>query len=91
MKNKIKIALLIALISINLCACGLFEACENCGKTPTRAFMNNATNENEYYCKDCSSMCWICRETANHYYTSGFEEIVFVCDDCYEYIMGINE
>lgn len=91
MRIQLKEVLLIALLSVSLCACGSSEPCESCNETPTKAYENKATNENEYYCNDCASDCEFCSEVARNYYTSGFEEIVFVCDDCYEDILEFNK
>ena len=74
-----------------LSACGTSsEPCEDCGDSPTRAYKNEATGENEYYCEDCASDCAFCSGTATRHYTSGLRAIVFVCDDCYKEIQEMN-
>lgn len=64
--------------------------CLNCEGTPTKGFENAATNETEYYCKECYSNCAFCDQEATEYYTNSFEEIIFVCDECYEKILELN-
>lgn len=76
------------LVMVGMTACSS-EPCERCGDTPAKAYkMSNG--EVEYYCKDCSSECAFCNNKAKHYYTS-LAGIVFVCDECYEYINEIND
>ncbi len=95
MKNNLKciLAALIAAIMMlgTLTACGgSNEPCQSCGSTPAKGYKNEYTNETEYYCEECSSDCAFCSNKATKHYTSGVGLIVFVCDDCYEYIKGIN-
>lgn len=94
MKNHLKhiLAALLAAIMIlgTLTACGANEPCRSCGATPTKGYKNDYTHETEYYCGDCASDCAFCSNKATKHYTSGAGLIVFVCDDCYEYIKEIN-
>ena len=90
MKKNI-LSICIILVSVFFCGCVSSEPCNNCKKTPTKAYENKSTNENEYYCKDCYSDCEFCKDIAKNYYTSGFGDIIFVCDDCYQDILEFNE
>ena len=85
--------LLAALMGLMLlCGCGAntSEPCVGCRNTPTRGYENKATGEKDYYCDGCADDCAFCSEKATKHYTNGFEEIVFVCKDCYEDILEIN-
>ncbi len=89
LKRTIAMLVFIALI-FTLSACGSSEPCVSCGQTPTKAYKNEYTGENEYYCADCSSECFFCSGKATKHYTSGLGIIVFVCDDCYKGIQELN-
>jgi len=72
------------------CGATTNEPCADCKNTPTKGYENKATGETEYYCENCTDDCEFCSQTATNHYTNGFEEIMFVCKDCYEDILDLN-
>lgn len=88
--NKKVLYLLVIVLVIFGTGCGSSEPCARCGRTPTKGFTNQMTNEKEYYCNECSSRCDLCSKKATKNYTSALGTIVFVCDDCYRQIQQIN-
>lgn len=89
-KSKIVCILMALLLSICIAACSSSKPCDGCGRTPTKAYTNTSTGEKEYYCKSCSSDCAFCRKDATKHYTSGLGRVLFVCDDCYDYMHRVN-
>ena len=81
MKKIFEMLILIAMVLL-LSACSS-TPCEDCGNTPTKAYKNDNSGENEYYCKECASDCNLCSDEAEKHYTGG-GGIVFICNDCYE-------
>ena len=80
--KKMVAVLLCTMVMLSLAGCGS-KPCENCRDTPTKAYKNDNTGEKMYYCKDCSSDCYLCGDDADKHYTGGIG-IVFVCNDCYK-------
>lgn len=89
-KRIIAITIVLAMSIISFTACISSEPCSNCGNKPTKGYKNTSTNETEYYCSDCSSDCAFCSHKATRHYTSVDGKIIFICNDCYEYIQKIN-
>lgn len=93
MKKKLRKIMAVLMLSASLLGvlsgCSL-KPCEECGDTPTKAFLNKYYDEKEYYCKRHYSRCAFCSEKATEYYTSGLGTIVFVCKDCYQDILSLN-
>lgn len=87
---KVTFVLMALLLLLSASACGSSKPCDGCGRTLTKAYTNTSTGEKDYYCKSCSSDCAFCRKDATKHYTSGLGRVLFVCDDCYDYIHGIN-
>lgn len=84
LKRKTLAALCAALFVVSLTACGSSEPCENCGRTPTKAYHNEYTDETEYYCSSCSSECDFCSSHEASRSDTMLGQVVFICDDCYE-------
>ncbi len=85
--TSILLAILIAAVFIG---CASKTPCKKCGNTPTKAYKNESSGKDEYYCKSCTSSCVLCHKEAKHHYTS-LLGIMFVCDSCWSYIKGIND
>lgn len=83
MNHIIRILSILIVLAFLLPACSS-QQCTECGDTPTKAFKNTATNEKEYYCQDCYSHCFVCNGKATKHYVNMLENIVFICNDCYE-------
>lgn len=93
MKKHLKYIISIAILGIGVLAVtryNFIEMCQECGKRPTKSYVNNDSGEKEYYCMDCAADCEFCSQKATKYYTSGFGTIVFVCNDCYQDILDFN-
>jgi len=90
-KQKTIVFFLVIGLALTTASCGSSQPCDSCGATPTRSYKNVYTGEKEYYCKNCSSDCAFCSEKATKHYASGLGRIVFVCNDCYEYIHRLND
>ncbi len=63
----------------------------SCGATKTKAYKNEHTGEKEYYCDSCASDCAYCSDEATQYYASASGRIIFICDDCYDYIQNLGK
>lgn len=89
MKQKICMALGLALLSLCLSACSATynEPCSWCDAVPTKAYQTS-NGDTVYVCEECSSTCMLCRRNeASHHYTSLIGEM-FVCDACYQSMAG---
>lgn len=89
-KWNVLIATLAATLLFALTSCSSNKPCMECRSTPAQGYKNTATGEKDYYCKSCASDCAWCSDKATEHYTNGFEEITFVCKDCYRDIMELN-
>ncbi len=90
LKYAVSVLITVAMLAM-LSACVSSEPCESCGGTPTKAYTNNYSGEKEYYCSDCSLYCDFCSNKATEYYTSGFGNIIFVCNDHYKQVQEFNQ
>ena len=85
--KKVFSAVLFSILLIGVGGCGSSEPCADCGNTPTKAYKNTSTGENEYYCEKCASDCAFSSKKATKHYTSAAGIIIFACNDCYKDIM----
>lgn len=85
MKRAVSFLVAIGMVIAILAGCGYSSdrQCTYCHAVPTKKF-TTVTETPCYVCKRCSTTCFFCDEPSSKHYTNGFDEEVFVCDECYD-------
>ena len=84
--KKLTVLALLCAMAVGMTACG-FAKCEDCGEMGAKGY--KSPNGTEYFCDRCADDCAFCGDDAKYCYESLLGTI-FVCKDCYEYILEIN-
>ena len=86
MMKKLTALMIVCVMILSLSACGLAK-CEECGQGGGKSY--KSYDGKHHFCDDCATDCTFCGEDATHCYESLLGTI-FVCKDCYEYILELN-